>query len=102
MAKFTRGQKVLWHGLFYDNDPASGTYGQLVDPTTVTFAYRKPDDNLVTLTVGSGVVKLATGHYTASIDYSMAGTWTRAWRSTGAAQAAQPDEADEVADSVLF
>ena len=78
------GDLVICKALFTDVDT-----GALQDPSTVTFKYKQPDDSVTTRVYPVNVVKIATGHYEASVDIAAAlprpqGEWFYRWAGSGA------------------
>lgn len=81
--EYIPGQGVLVRAEFYDRN------GAVVDPTTVTLTYKKPDTSAVVSIVGvaGGLTKISTGIYEYVIDTSAGpvGDWHYKFAGTGAA-----------------
>ena len=65
----------VWQPEVLPEDPRTKTP---VDPATLTCTVRKPDGTSSTVSV----TKLSTGHYTASIPLTTAGSWAATFQST--------------------
>lgn len=64
--------------------------GQLFDPTTVKFSYKRPDETVITKIFGTDaeIVKDAVGKYRIDVAATAAGEWFYRWFSEGNGQAA--------------
>jgi hypothetical protein len=98
-----KGARTTITGKYYDNDPLSLTYGQLVDPATVFFHYKPPGGANVQLTYGvdAALVRKSVGFFQVDVDFDTVGDWLLKWRSIGVGKAATPDITVEVTPSAF-
>lgn len=78
------GELVRCSGVF------TNQAGSAVDPSTVTFRVRKPDDTVTAYVYGTDeeVVKDATGNYHVDVSATTSGRWFYRWEGGGTGQSA--------------
>lgn len=71
----------------------SGTFktqaGAAIDPSTVSFEFRRPDGTVTSYAYPATIVRDSLGTYHVDIDANAPGTWRYRWESTGTGQAAE-------------